>query len=237
MDISMPEVEKWKNMEIFCCYAREDQPLLLKLKKHLTPLQREGLITLRADINISAGTKWEQEVHHYLNTAQIILLLISPDFMSSDYCYSVEMQRALERHERGEARVIPVILRTVPWRKTPLGKLQALPKDANPITRWPDQDEALNDVSERLREVVEASLVEEEQQRQAKAQEPEVHSPDDHLEENIANLPLLYAVPLGKPQIPVSPPSGTTTLTNPLSQSSTTQPPYKKEVFNGGNHI
>jgi hypothetical protein len=85
--------------------------------------------------------------------------------MASDYCYSVEMQRALERHERGEAHVIPIILRPVSWRKTPLGKLQALPKDANPITRWSDQDEAFNDVSERLRDVVEAILVEEEQHR------------------------------------------------------------------------
>jgi len=81
------------HIEVFCCYAREDQPLLLDLKTHLMPLQREGLITLWADIDINAGEEWEKEIHRHLNTAQIILLLISSDFLASEYCYSIEMQR------------------------------------------------------------------------------------------------------------------------------------------------
>src|SRR5450631_103615 len=108
-----------KPLQVFCCYAREDQQYLLTLKKHLSPIQREGLIVVQADIDISPGEEWEQKISHYLNTAQIILLLISPDFMNSDYCYSQEMKRAMERHERGEARVIPVILRPILWQKTP----------------------------------------------------------------------------------------------------------------------
>src|SRR5437867_12063493 len=99
--------------KIFFSYAHEDELLLKKLKRHLRPLQRQGLIDVWHDRDISAGTKWEEEIDKRLNEANIILLLISPDFMDSDYCYGTEMKRALERHERGEAHVIPVILRSI----------------------------------------------------------------------------------------------------------------------------
>lgn len=97
-------------VKIFCCYAREDESLLDKLKKHLVPLKWQGLIDVWYDRRISAGLDWEQEINKHLNEAQIILLLVSPDFMGSDYCYGTEMKQALEQHERGEARVIPIIL-------------------------------------------------------------------------------------------------------------------------------
>ena len=142
-------------IEIFCCYAREDQHLLQELKSYLMPLQRGGLITLWADTDIHAGVAWEEGIHHHLNTAQIILLLISPDFLASDYCYSIEMKRALERHERGEAVVIPIILRPVFWQGTPFGKLQVLPTDAYPITKWHDHDEAFFGVVNGIRQVIE----------------------------------------------------------------------------------
>ena len=142
---------------IFFCYAREDEALLNKLKTHLRPLQRQGLITVWHDREISAGTVWEPEIKKHLNSAQIILLLVSPDFMDSDYCYSVEMERALERHERGEAKVIPIILRHVYWHEGTLGTLQALPKDGKPVTGpdWHNQDEALYDVTLGIRKAVE----------------------------------------------------------------------------------
>jgi len=143
-------------VKIFCCYAHEDEPLLRKLKSHLKPLQREGLIDLWYDRDISAGTEWEQEINRHLIEAQIILLLVSPDFMDSDYCYSIEMKRALERHERGESRVIPIILRPVDWQDV-LGKLQALPTDGTPVIdrRWHTSDEALYSVAQGIRKVVE----------------------------------------------------------------------------------
>jgi hypothetical protein len=144
----------WK---IFFCYAHEDEPLLKKLKSHLRSLQRGGLIEVWHDRDSSAGTEWEQEIKAQLNTAQIILLLVSPDFMDSDYCYGIEMKRAMERHERGEARVIPVILRRVYWEGAPFGKLQALPTDAKPITshEWQSQDDAFYDVAKGVREAIE----------------------------------------------------------------------------------
>src|SRR6266487_4558204 len=107
-----------KTIDIFFCYAREDEGLLNQLKTHLKALQRQELIDTWHDRNISAGTEWEREINKHLNEADIILLLISPDFMASDYCYSVEMKRALERHKAGEAYVIPIILRPVDWEET-----------------------------------------------------------------------------------------------------------------------
>jgi tetratricopeptide (TPR) repeat protein len=141
-------------VKIFFCYAHEDEALLKNLKTHLKPLQRQGLINMWHDRDISAGAKWEQEISERLNAAQIILLLVSPDFMDSDYCYSIEMKRAVERHEQEEARVIPIILRHVYWQGEPLGKLQALPRDAIPVKSWQDQDEALYNVVEGIHKVV-----------------------------------------------------------------------------------
>lgn len=142
-------------VKIFFCYAREDEPYLTKLKSHLQPLQRLGLIDLWHDRDISAGSNWKKEIDKHINTAQIILLLVSPDFMASDYCYSTEMQKALERYKRGAARVIPIILRHIYWQGTPLGELQVLPKDGKPVTSWHNEDEALYYVTEDIRKAVE----------------------------------------------------------------------------------
>ncbi len=81
----------------------------------------------------------------------LILLLISPDFMDSDYCYRREMRAALKRHAKGQARVIPIILRPVDWRRTPIGRLLALPRDGKPVTTWHRRDEALLDVAKGVR--------------------------------------------------------------------------------------
>jgi TIR domain len=147
-------------IEVFCCYAHEDELLLNELKTHLSPLQRQQLANVWHDRDISAGAEWEQEIEKHLNKASIILLLISPDFISSEYCYGTEMNRALELHKRREARVIPILLRPVDgWEKIPLGdvqlgQLQALPKEAKPITRWTNRDEAWKDVAEGISRVI-----------------------------------------------------------------------------------
>lgn len=145
---------KKKSIDVVCCYARTDQHFLYTLRSHLSPLQREERITLWADIDIDAGDEWDQEIRRRLDTAHIILLLISPDFINSEYCYSVEMRRALERHERREARVIPIILRPVSWPDAPFSKLQALPKDATPVTRWTNTDDAFYNIVGGIRKVI-----------------------------------------------------------------------------------
>src|SRR5690242_10034578 len=142
-------------VKIFFCYAHEDEALLKKLKAHLRPLQRAGLIDVWYDRDISAGTDWEQQIKEQLNSAQIILLLVSPDFMNSDYSFEIEMQQAIERDKRGEARVIPIILRPIYWRGAPFGKLRALPTDAKPVKSWTVPDEAFFNVAEGIRKVVE----------------------------------------------------------------------------------
>ena len=142
------------SIKIFCCYARKDRALQDQLVKHMEPLRRSGRVTTWYDRELLPGMEWKQEIDKHLNTSEIVLLLVSPNFMGSDYCYSTEMQKALERHERREAHVIPVILRPVNWKETPLGKLQALPTDGKPIVSWNDRDEAFRDVVEGIDLVV-----------------------------------------------------------------------------------
>jgi TIR domain len=141
-------------LEVFCCYAREDQAMLEHLKKHLAPLQRQGQITIWSDTNIDAGVEWERELHQHLERADIILLMISPDFMSSDYCYSTEMGRAIQRHNQGSVRVIPVLLRSTFWQNAPFAKLQMVPTNAEPVTNWPDRDKAFHNITEQISQVI-----------------------------------------------------------------------------------
>jgi hypothetical protein len=146
-----------RKIKIFFCYAREDEVLQRGLEKQLRALQRQGLIEVWHDRNISAGTEWRKAIDKQLNTAQIILLLVSPDFMVSDFCSSVEMKQAIERHKCGETCVIPVILRPVYWHNSPFSIFQVLPANAKPIVDagWHSLDEAFFAVSEGIRRVVE----------------------------------------------------------------------------------
>ncbi len=121
-------------MEVFFSYSHKDKEFHDALVQHLTPLQQEGKITTWHDQKIMPGDEWEKAIESHLESADIILLLISVDFVNSKYCYDVELKKALQRHEKGEARVIPVILRSVDWHNTPFGKLNALPTDGKAIT-------------------------------------------------------------------------------------------------------
>jgi len=142
-------------LHVFYSYAHEDQQLCDKLEKALAPLEREGLIQGWHDRQIGAGTEWKDSIDKNLEAAQIILLLVSADFLASDYCYDKEMKRALEKHEAGEARVIPVILRSVDWTRAPFGKLLALPTGGKPVTSWANRDEAFANIALGIRAVAE----------------------------------------------------------------------------------
>jgi tetratricopeptide (TPR) repeat protein len=141
-------------INIFYSYAHEDAELRDKLDKHLAAMQRNNLIVGWHDRDIHAGIEWKKEINEHLDTAQIILLLISSDFIASDYCYSIEMKRAMERHERGEACVIPIILRPVDTEGTPFSKLEMLPTDMKPVTDWPNQDSAFVNIAQGIRKIV-----------------------------------------------------------------------------------
>ncbi len=142
-------------VEIFCSYAHEDEAWRQKLETHLSLLKRQGLISLWHDRLITAGTDWTHAIDTHLETASIILLFVSANFFDSDYCYGIEMQQALKRHEAKEARVIPLLVRPVYWRDAPFADLQALPTDARPLSVWQDEDAALTDVVAGIRRVLE----------------------------------------------------------------------------------
>src|SRR5947209_2550827 len=135
-----------QEIKLFYCYARKDKLLRDELEIHLSWLKRRYQLTNWHDREILPGEEWEQAIDKHLNTAHLILLLISPDFMASDYCYGKEMKLALERHKAGTCRVVPILLRPTYWEDAPFSNLQLLPTNARPITNWPNPDEAFQDV-------------------------------------------------------------------------------------------
>jgi len=150
----VPMPQPSKALKLFYSYVHKDERWRKRIETHLSMLQRQGFIAGWHDRNISAGAAWASEIDTHLTSADIILLLISPDFLASEYCYSVEMTRAMERHFAGEARVIPIILRPIDWKGTPFELLQVLPSNAQPVSRWQDRDEALLDIATGIRKTV-----------------------------------------------------------------------------------
>jgi hypothetical protein len=143
-------------VEVFFSYSHKDQRLREKLVTALAALERQGVIRGWHDRKITAGTDFKGKIDEQLDSAGVILLLVSPDFIASDYCYDIEMKRALERYEKGEARVIPVILRPAEgWRDTPFGGLVAAPTDGKAVTLWSNKDQAFADVAGHIRRAVE----------------------------------------------------------------------------------
>jgi hypothetical protein len=140
-----------KPVTLFYSYSHKDEEIRNELEKHLSILKRQEVISEWYDRKIVAGTEWEDQINQQLQSASIILLLVSSDFLASDYCYGKELKSAMERHEKGEARVIPIIIRSVDWNQAPFGKLQALPKDAKPVKSWSDIDEAFTNIAQGIR--------------------------------------------------------------------------------------
>lgn len=141
-------------LDVFVSYAREDEALCAELRKQLAVLEREGKIRAWHDRQISPGDAWEHEIDSRLNVADLVLLLVSPDYMASRFCYDVELPRALARCQEGACRVVPIILRPTDWQRAPFARLQILPPDAKPVTSWPDRDEAFLYVLRGLRRVI-----------------------------------------------------------------------------------
>lgn len=141
-------------IEVFCSYSHKDEELLEGLREQLAELKRRKVIVEWHDREIGSGKEWEGEIRNHLESASVILLLLSPSFLASDYCNDVEMGRALERHEAGEARVIPVILRPCLWQRPPLSKLKAVPRDGLPVTKWENIDDAFVAIAEAIQATV-----------------------------------------------------------------------------------
>lgn len=139
-------------IKIFFSYSHRDEDLRNELEIHLAPLKHQGIIEPWHDRRIGAGKEFDSEISQHLETAQIILLLVSPYFIASPYCYDIEMRRAMERHESGDARVIPVILHPCDWHSLPFGKLNAAPKDGKPVSKYPSHHDAFLEVTLAIRE-------------------------------------------------------------------------------------
>lgn len=145
-----------KPFKVFYSYAHEDEMLRKELERHLSPLRREGLIQDWHDRKLLAGSDFGKEIDGHLREAQIVLLLVSSDFFSSDYCYSIEMQYALDKNTSNELKVIPIIMRECDWLHAPFAKLLALPTDGMAVTskKWNITDEALTIVAKGIRDII-----------------------------------------------------------------------------------
>ena len=138
----------------FVSYSHEDEQYRLQLDKWLAPLTREKLISVWHDRKILPGQDWDQEIDKNLESADIVLLLVSQDFLASEYAYSREMSRAMERHRSRSATVVPIILSPSDWRNSPLSSLEALPSKGKPVEKWSDHNEAWLDVVQGLRRLI-----------------------------------------------------------------------------------
>ncbi len=147
-----------QKLNIFLSYAHEDEAMKTQLERNLIMLKRSDKINVWQDREILPGMEWDDSIAQELAAAHIILLLISVDFNNSQYIWDKELKIAMERHEKNEARVIPIILRTCEWSEMPYAKLQALPTGAKPITSFTNADEAYTDVAKGIRMVVDYML-------------------------------------------------------------------------------
>ena len=145
-----------KPLSLFYSYAHIDESYRKELKTHLSLLQRQGIIEGWNDREIETGEGWREEITEQLEKADIILLLISANFIESHFCYEIEMKHAMGRHNKGEARVIPVIIRDCSWSKAPFGELQAIPANGKAVDLWDNRDSAWRNVSEEIERAAES---------------------------------------------------------------------------------
>lgn len=141
-------------VELFFIYSHKDQGLRKELDNHLSLLKRQKVISSWYDGCIVPGQDWETQILEHVKSARVILLLVSADFLASDYCYREEMSVALARHQAGRTRVIPVILRACDWSAAPFGQIQSLPTNAEPVTSWKNPDEAFADIARGIRTAI-----------------------------------------------------------------------------------
>ncbi len=142
-------------VEVFISYAHQDEAYCDHLEQHLARFVLQGELGIWHDRKIVPGAHWNEEIDKHLGSADLILPLLSPDFIVSEHHREVEVPRAMERHRAGEAVVLPILLRPCDWQWMPLGEIQPLPANGTPITRWPDRDEALLDVVRGIERAIE----------------------------------------------------------------------------------
>ena len=164
-------------VSVFYSYSHRDQDLRDELEKHLSTLQRTGTMTRGHDRRIEPGENWRGKIDPHLRSAQVVLLLISDDFLDSDYCYGVEMKLALKRHTDKQAVVVPIMLRPVDWAAAPFTHLPVLPSDGRPVTSSPDRDQVFGEIAVAVRDLA--------QRRQTAPAQSDAGSPDQLLHSGV----------------------------------------------------
>ena len=152
-------VDSTAKLRLFISYSHEDEKMKNDLDKHLVMLKRSGKIEVWNDRKLVAGEEWDSGIKKEMQSADIILLLISADFNNSEYIWKEELAHAMQRHEQGTARVVPVILRKCEWKDMPYAKLQALPRGARPVTDFIDKDDAFTDIASGIRVLIDSLLL------------------------------------------------------------------------------
>ena len=152
---------------MFISYSKHDLPLLEQLVSHLSNLIREQQINIWYDRQMIAGEEWSDEINERLNSAGMVFLLISRDFLSSKYCFDVELPHIIKRQEKGETVVVPILLSACEWEKAAFSQYQLLPSTRIPVASWPNVDEAFRDVVIGVRKAVEKLRGESEERARA----------------------------------------------------------------------
>lgn len=182
----MNDEKETQTFQVFCSYSHEDKDYQDSLAKHLAALRRVGVIELWYDKEIRAGDKWSDEISESLEKADIILLLVSANFISSDYCFTIELKRAIELHESRQATAIPIIIKPCDWHIiTSLAELQALPEKGRPVSSWSQQDEAWTDVSKGIRNTIEKLKLERIEESRQPVQIQKFRSLDTNFTKNL----------------------------------------------------
>jgi tetratricopeptide (TPR) repeat protein len=146
---------KFRSMaDLFISYSHKDSALRKELEKSLRRLEQQNAISTWYDRQIGAGEEWRTDIDRHLESARVILLLISEHFLASGYCMNIEMRAAMERHDNGLAAVVPIYLSKCDWHNTPFSELTALPSGNKPVTRWVPRARAFAVIVESLGEVI-----------------------------------------------------------------------------------
>ncbi len=152
--LACESVERGRPTRLFVIYSRADDRYLNALRTQLAPLRTEGLLADWCDRMMEPGSEVDVELQRHLDEAELIVVLVSADLFASNYCSLVEIPRAIERHESGEARVMPILVRATDWRHTRLGRIQALPHNGVPVRSWVDDDEAWAGIAAAIRRAI-----------------------------------------------------------------------------------
>lgn len=154
-ELNAPEpVRNTRQLKVFLSYSHKDEDIKESLDAHLTTLKRCGFIDTWDDRKIQGGEEWDSLIKKQVLEADIILLLISANFIASEYIWKKELSLAIERHEKKEAVVVPIFIKPCDWTGLAFSKIQGIPRNGMPVTKYPDYDEALMEVAKGVRMIV-----------------------------------------------------------------------------------